>query len=68
MRAAANWRNYKRLFKKSFPDGPEQLEMEFMEVIPISKSKTQMYTTLKNHKNDFIWIPIASSENLNTAL
>ena len=33
MRAAPNWRNFERLFKRAFPEGPEQLEMGFMEDI-----------------------------------
>lgn len=31
MRVSSNWRKFEGLFKRAFPDGPEQTEMEFME-------------------------------------
>lgn len=31
MRAASNWSIFERLFKRAFPDGPQQIEMSFME-------------------------------------
>jgi len=33
MRAAANWRNFERLFHRAFPSGPQQTEFNFVEEV-----------------------------------